>query len=59
MKNMQWSYNDKPILINLDQIVAIGVCQYDEQKTWIDMTNGEEYTVDASYDAVLKCIPCE
>ncbi len=56
MKNIRSMCQGWPILINLDQIVAIGVCQYDSTKTWIDMTNGEEYTIDTPYSKVLKFI---
>ncbi len=59
MKSIQLLFSGKPILINLDQIVAIGVCQYDEKKIWIDCTNGEEYVVETPFEEVLKYIPSE
>jgi len=59
MKNIQWLCQGRPILINLDQIVGIGTCQYDANKTWIDCTNGEEYTIDSPFEEVLKHIVVE
>lgn len=57
METLQFISNGRPILINSDQIVAIGSHQYDNGKTWIDCANGEEYMVDCPFEEVVKCIP--
>lgn len=59
MKNIQLIYQGRALLINLDQVVAVGISQYDTNKTWIEMTNGEEYTIDSPFDEILKSIPTD